>query len=49
MEVHFKYIKYLNNIVEQDHLFIKRKVKAMLGFNSFENAEQEFAVLNLCI
>ena len=49
MEVHFKYIKYLNNIVEQDNLFIKRKVKPMLGLNSFETAEKQFAVLNLCI
>ena len=33
-------IKYLNNIVEQDHRFIKRKVKPMLGFDSFETAEK---------
>ena len=26
--------KYLNNIVEQDHRFIKKKTKAMLGFKS---------------
>jgi transposase-like protein len=33
-------IKYLNNIIEQDHRFIKRKVKPMLGFGSFETAEK---------
>jgi len=33
-------IKYLNNIIEQDHRFIKRKVKTMLGFDSFETAEK---------
>ena len=33
-------IKYLNNIIEQDHRFIKRKIKLMLGFNSFETAEK---------
>lgn len=33
-------IKYLNNIIEQDHRFIKRKVKPMLGFHSFETAEK---------
>ncbi len=32
-------IKYLNNIIEQDHRFIKRKIKPMLGFDSFETAE----------
>jgi len=33
-------IKYLNNIVEQDHRFIKRKIKPMLGFDSFETDEK---------
>ena len=31
-------IKYLNNIVEQDHRFIKRRVKPGLGFKSFHTA-----------
>ena len=31
-------VKYLNNIVEQDHRFIKRRVKPGLGFFSFETA-----------
>jgi transposase, IS6 family len=30
-------VKYLNNIVEQDHRFIKRRVKPGLGFFSSEN------------
>ncbi len=30
--------KYLNNIVEQDHRFIKRRVRHMCGFRSFESA-----------
>ena len=30
--------KHLNNIVEQDHRFIKRKVKPMIGFKSFKSA-----------
>jgi transposase-like protein len=33
-------VKYLNNIIEQDHRFIKRKTKPMLGFYSFETAEK---------
>ena len=31
-------VKYLNNIVEQDHRFIKRRVKPGLGFKSFHTA-----------
>jgi putative transposase len=30
--------KYLNNIVEQDHRFVKRKVRPMLGFKDFSTA-----------
>jgi len=33
-------IQYLNNIIEQDHRFIKRKTRPMLGFGSFETAEK---------
>lgn len=31
-------IKYLNNILEQDHRFIKRITKHMLGFKAFHSA-----------
>ena len=31
-------VKYLNNIVEQDHRFIKRLTKPGMGFFSFETA-----------
>ncbi len=30
--------KYLNNIVEHDHRFIKKRTKPMLGFKSFRSA-----------
>ena len=30
--------KYLNNVVEQDHRFIKRRVNPGLGFSSFRTA-----------
>jgi len=33
-------VKYLNNIIEQDYRFIKKKIKPMLGFDSFETAEK---------
>ena len=32
-------IKYLNNIVEQDHRGVKRVTRPMLGFKSFEAAQ----------
>ena len=31
--------KYLNNIIEQDHRFIKKRTKPMLGFKSFRSAK----------
>jgi len=36
--VNLRQIKYLNNIVEQDHRSIKRIVRPMLGFQSFSTA-----------
>ncbi|PGA75782.1 DDE-type integrase/transposase/recombinase, partial [Bacillus pseudomycoides] len=30
--------KYLNNIVEQDHGFIKKRIRSMLGFKCFDTA-----------
>lgn len=30
--------KYLNNIIEQDHRLIKKKINPMLGFHSYESA-----------
>jgi transposase, IS6 family len=31
-------VKYLNNLIEQDHRFIKRLVKPGMGFFAFESA-----------
>ncbi len=36
--IKIRQVKYLNNLIEQDHRFIKRKVRPMLGFKSFESA-----------
>jgi transposase-like protein len=33
-------VKYLNNIIEQDHRFIKKKVRSSQCFKSFHTAEQ---------
>ena len=38
--VEIRQIKYLNNIIEQDHRSIKRIVNPMLGFQSFRSANQ---------
>jgi transposase, IS6 family len=43
-------VKYLNNIVEQDHRIIKRRVKPGLGFFSLESAWrtlQGYEVMNM--
>jgi transposase-like protein len=33
-------LKYLNNMIEQDHRFIKKRVRADLGYRSFDTAER---------
>ncbi len=40
-------IKYLNNIVEQDHRAVKRISKPMLGFKSFRSARATLAGIEL--
>ncbi|ARJ25464.1 IS6 family transposase (plasmid) [Bacillus mycoides] len=36
--IQIRQVKYLNNIVEQDHRFIKKRVRSMLGLKSFRTA-----------
>ena len=43
-------VKYLNNLIEQDHRFIKRLTKPGMGFFSFETAWrtlQGFEIMNM--
>lgn len=40
-------VKYLNNIVEQDHRAVKRITKSMLGFKSFQSAKNILAGIEL--
>ena len=40
-------VKYLNNIVEQDHRAVKRMTKPMLGFKSFQSAKNILAGIEL--
>jgi len=45
--IEIRQIKYLNNIVEQDHLFIKKITKPMKGFKSFNSARSTLAGIEL--
>jgi len=48
--VGLRQVKYLNNLVEQDHRFIKRLVKPGMGFFSMETAGrtlQGYEVMNM--
>ena len=40
-------VKYLNNLVEQDHRAIKRVTKPMLNFKSFRTARSSLAGIEL--
>jgi putative transposase len=40
-------VKYLHNIVEQDHWAVKRVTRAMLGFKSFEAAQDTLSGIEL--
>jgi putative transposase len=40
-------VKYLNNIVEQDHRGVKRVTRPMLGFKSFTAAQDTFVGIEL--
>ncbi len=40
VETKLRQSKYLNNIIEQDHRNIKRIVKPMMGFQSFNTARR---------
>jgi putative transposase len=40
-------IKYLNNIIEQDHRGVKRVTRPMLGFKSFEAAQSTLTGIEL--
>ena len=40
-------VKYLNNIVEQDYLAVKRIAKPMFGFKSFQSAKNILSGIEL--
>jgi transposase-like protein len=45
--IEIRQIKYLNNIIEQDHRSVKRITRPMLGFKSFEAAQYTLAGVEL--
>ena len=46
--IEIRQIKYLNNLVEQDHRGIKRRVRPMLGFQTFKTARRTLKGVELC-
>lgn len=46
-QVTIRQIKYLNNIVEQDHRFIKKITKSMMGFKAFHSAQATLSGIEL--
>lgn len=47
MQIDIRQIKYLNNIVEQDHRGIKRITKPMMGFKAFHSTEAALVGIEL--
>lgn len=48
-EVEIRQVKYLNNVVEQDHRAIKRQVRPMLGLSPSGRLPRPWPVLSSCI
>ena len=47
LQINVKQVKYLNNIVEQDHRFIKKITKPMKGFKAFHSADATLSGIEL--
>ena len=45
--IEIRQVKYLNNILEQDHRAVKRTVRPMLGFKSFRSGAATLAGIEL--
>ena len=46
-KIKIRQCKYLNNIVEQDHRFIKKRIIGGLGFKEFESAKRTLAGIEI--
>jgi putative transposase len=47
LQILVRQIKYLNNIIEQDHRAVKKITKPMMGFKAFRSAEATLAGIEL--
>ena len=43
LDIELRQSKYLNNLIEQDHRAVKRRVQPMMGFKTFELARKLIA------
>ena len=46
-KIRIRQVKYLNNIVEQDHRQIKRRITITTGFKAFESAQRTLAGIEI--
>jgi putative transposase len=47
LQMTVRQIKYLNNIIEQDHRFVKKITNGMRGFKAFHSAEATLSGIEL--
>jgi putative transposase len=47
LQINVRQVKYLNNIVEQEHHFIKKITKQMKGFKAFHSADATLSGIEL--
>ncbi|EJR92889.1 hypothetical protein IKG_05618 [Bacillus cereus VD200] len=43
--IQLRQVRYLNNILKQDHRFIKKRVRSMSGFKSYKTATSIVSVV----
>lgn len=46
-KIKIRQVKYLNNIVEQDHRSIKRRITITTGFKEFESAQKTLVISHI--
>ena len=46
-KIKIRKVKYLNNIIEQDHRRIKRRIRIMTGFKEFESAQRTLSAIEV--
>ncbi|MBV7270746.1 IS6 family transposase [Winogradskyella luteola] len=46
-KIQIRQCKYLNNIVEQDHRFVKKRIVRCLGFKEFESAKRTLSGIEM--